>query len=106
MSRSIRMELPSLSKESKETSEVLSQHQFFGCWKFGCQRRPAKFQAVTVLSFIVGGSGFPAAEHNAYPFVSKSSQCGMMRFSALSLLGIVGPSPIRLKNGLCGKLME
>ena len=29
-----------------------------------------------------------------------------MRFSPLSLLVIVGPSPIGLKDGLCGKLME
>ena len=85
---------------------MLSQYLFFGCCKFGSQGRTANFEAVTVLSFIIGRSCFPAAEHNAYPFVSKSSQCGMMRFSPLSLLVIVGPGPIGLKDGLCGKLME
>src|SRR6266487_4235343 len=96
---------PSLHQR-KETSEVLSQHLFFGCCKFGSQGRTANFEAVTVLSFIIGRSCFPAAEHNAYPFVSKSSQCGMMRFSPLSLLVIVGPRPIGLKDGLCSELME
>src|ERR1700730_7252141 len=94
------------SPPREETSEVLSQQHFFSCWKFDSQRRTANFEAHAVKSFVIGRPGFPAAKHDANPFVCKGSQGGMVRFSALSLLVIIGASPSGPKGGLSGKLME
>src|SRR5439155_13972661 len=95
---------PSLH-DRKETSALLSQGHFFG-WDIVSQRGTAQPEALTVEGLVIGRSGFPATKHNAYPFVSQRAQGGMMRFTARSLLVVMGPSPIRLRNGFSSKLME
>ena len=90
----------------KETSELLSQRQFFVCRKFGSQRRSAQFQAIAIHGFVVWRSGFPAAKDDAYPFKSESAESGVMRLSALAQLVIKGASPVRLQDRTGGKLLE
>ena len=97
--------VPSLHHR-KETSELLSQRHFFGCWKFSRQRGTAQFKTFAVQSFVVGRSSFPAAKDDAYPFKGESAESRMMRFSTLPLLVVIGPSPIRLKDRTAGKLLE
>jgi hypothetical protein len=63
-------EVPSLAKE---TSELLSQHDFFSGWKFVRQRGTAQPEALGVNGLIIWRSVFPAAKHDAYPFESQSA---------------------------------
>src|SRR5436853_7280425 len=83
----------------KETSEVLSQHQLFGC-QSNSQARAAELKAFAVKSFIVQRSIFPATKDNADPFERQGAYGGMMGFSALPLVVVVSPSPNRSEDGL------
>src|SRR5438132_1043039 len=90
---------------TKETSEVLSQHQLFGC-QSNSQARAAELKAFAVKSFIVQRSIFPATKDNADPFERQGAYGGMMGFSALPLVVVVSPSPNRSEDGLTSELVK
>src|SRR5437879_6027071 len=102
--------IPLLTKEgypllTKETSEVLSQHQLFGC-QSNSQARAAELKAFAVKSFIVQRSIFPATKDNADPFERQCAYGGIMGFSALPLVVVVSPSPNRSEDGLTSELVK
>ena len=59
-----------------------------------------------VSCFVVGGVGFPEAEHDADPLEGEGPDGGLVFASGFSFLAIVGGRPAAPLAGVIGELVE
>src|SRR4030095_10555142 len=89
----------------EETSELLSQRQFFVWRKFGSQRRTAQFQTFAIDGLVIRRSRLPATKDDTDPLKSESAESRMMRLSTFAQLVVMGSSPIGFQDRAPRKLV-